>query len=113
MLSSADLKIWLHRNLSQLDKLLLILAAFDDPCQVKDLRERAEEAGFRMPKAWNPSAPLGRSKGLAIRTPDGWEITDAGRQHLTNLGVSKISPAAVQVATDLRAVLPKIKDDDT
>jgi hypothetical protein len=62
---------------------------------------------------WNLSASLGRSKGQAIRTPEGWEITEAGKQHLRNLGVTKISPAAVQVATDLRAELPKISNDDT
>ena len=66
-----------------------------------------------MPKTWNPSASLGKSKGLAIRTPKGWEITEAGRQHLRNLGVTKVSPAAVQVATDLRAELPNIKDEET
>jgi len=113
LLSLSDLKTWLHRDLSQLDKLLLILASFDEPCQVKDMRERARKAGFAMPKSWNPSAPLGKSKGLAIRTPDGWEISDSGRLHLTNLGVTKTSPAAVQVATDLRVVLQSIGDDDT
>ena len=30
-----------------------------------------------------------------------------------NLGVTRISPAAVQVATGLRAELPRIGDDDT
>ncbi len=113
MLSSSDLKTWLHRDLSQLDKLLLILASLDEPCQVKDMKERATVAGFRVPKGWNPSAPLGRAKGLAIRAPKGWEITDAGKQHLRNLGVNKISPAAVQVAIDLRQELPKIKDENT
>lgn len=112
MLSLSDLKNWLHRELSQLDKLLLILVSLDEPCQVKDMKEHAKEAGFRVPTKWNPSATLGKSKGLAIRTPKGWEITEAGKQHLRNLGVTKISPAAVQVATDLRAELPSIKNDD-
>jgi len=112
LLSSSDLKTWLHRDLSQRDKLLLILASFDAPCQVKDMKDRAKDAGFRVPGSWNPSAALGSTKGLAIRTPKGWEITEAGRQHLRNLGVTKISPAAVQVATDLRAELPKIKNPD-
>ena len=112
MLSLSDLKNWLHRELSQLDKLLLILVSLDEPCQVKDMKEHAKEAGFRVPTKWNPSASLGKSKGLAIRTPKGWEITEAGKQHLRNLGVTKISPAAVQVATDLRAELPSIKNDD-
>ena len=113
LLSISDLKTWLHRDLSQPDKLFLILATFDQPCQVKDMRDQAKEAGFRITAGWNPSASLGRSKGLAIRTPKGWEITDAGRQHLRNLGVTKISPAAVQVATDLRAELPNIENEDT
>ena len=113
MLGVFDLKTWLHRDASRLDKLLLILATFDEPCEVKEIEMRASEAGFRISKNWNPSTILGRSKGLAIRTPDGWEITDGGKQHLRNLGVTKISPAAVQVATDLRAELTNIKDDDT
>ena len=113
LLSSADLKTWLHRDFSQRDKLLLILASLDEPCQVKEMKEHAKEAGFRVPTGWNPSASLGKSKGLAIRAPKGWEITDTGKQYLRNLGVTKISPAAVQVATDLRAELPNIKDDYT
>lgn len=113
MLSSDELKTWLHRKLGQLDSLLLVLASFDAPCQIKDIKARAAKSGFRIPKGWNASATLGRSSGLAIRTPSGWEITDAGRQHLTNLGVTKISPAAVQVATDLRAELSNIGDEDT
>lgn len=50
---------------------------------------------------------------MAIRTPSGWEITEAGRQHLFNLGVSTVSPAAVQVASDLRTHLPKIGNDSS
>lgn len=113
MLSPSDLKTWLHRDLPQRDKLLLILASQDNPCQVKEMKEVAKKAGLRTPSNWNPSATLGRSKGLAIRTPEGWEITDSGKQHLRNLGVTKISPAAVQVALDLRAELQNITDDDT
>jgi hypothetical protein len=105
LLSSSELKTWLHRELPRLDKLLLTLATFDEPCQIKDLQERAREAGFRLPTNWNPSATLSRSSGLAIRAPKGWEITGAGKQHLRNLGVTRISPSAVQVATDLRAEL--------
>ncbi|HEV2336789.1 MAG TPA: hypothetical protein VGS13_14895 [Stellaceae bacterium] len=113
MLSLAELKSWLHRDLSQLDRLLLVIASIDRPCQVKEMADVAAQAGLRMAKGWNPSASLGRSKGLAIRTPQGWEITESGKLHLRNLGVSKISPAAVQVATDLRAELPKISNENT
>ena len=113
LLSSSDLKSWLHRDLGQRDKLLLILASLDAPCHVKEIGDRAREVGFRIPKTWNPSSSLSRSKGLAIRTPKGWEITDTGNQHLRNLGVTKFSPAAVQVATDLREELSNIKDGET
>ena len=113
MLSESDLKVWLHRDLSQADKLLLILASFDSPCQVRDLKNRAKACGLGAAAKWNPSATLGKSKGLAIRTPNGWEITESGQQRLRNLGVTKVSPAAVQVATDLRAELPKIKNSST
>jgi hypothetical protein len=113
LLSLSELKSWLHRDLSQRDKLLLLLASLGKPCQIKDLKELAKRAGLRVSAGCNLSASLGRSKGLAIRTPEGWEITEAGKQHLRNLGVTKISPAAVQVATDLRAELSKVSNDDT
>lgn len=113
MLSKGDLKQWLHKDFRQLDKLLLILATFDNPINLDGIRERAAGAGLKLTKSWNPSATLGRSKGLAIRVPDGWEITDAGKSHLRNLGVSNLSPAAVQVATDLRAHLEKIQSETT
>ncbi len=114
MLSKDDLKKWLHlRELTQADKLLLILATLTEPASVAEIGARGEEAGFRLPKNWNPSSVLERTRGKAIRTLRGWELTDAGRQHLRNLGVSKISPAAIQVAIDLRDQLSEIRDDDT
>ncbi|AEI93363.1 hypothetical protein RLO149_c013620 [Roseobacter litoralis Och 149] len=48
-----------------------------------------------------------------MRAPDGWELTDAGKMHLRNMGVSKVSPAAMQVAVDLRAHLDNITDSQT
>lgn len=113
MLDSSELKSWLHKDLSRLDKLLLVLGSFDKAVQLSDIRERAKDAGFRVPSKWNESQILGASKGKAVRAPDGWEITDAGKIHLRNLGVSKISPAAMQVAVDLRAHLDKITDVET
>ncbi|MBY5779739.1 hypothetical protein HFN59_21955 [Rhizobium leguminosarum] len=113
MLSEALLKDWLHRDLPTLDKLLIAIASFDKPCSVADLRVRTHAAGLRLPTKMNISAILGRSKGTAIRVPAGWELTGAGRIHLTNLGVSSLSPAAMQVATDIRAHLAKITNEST
>jgi len=98
--------------LTRLDKLLLILATQDNPVAVAKIKDIARAAGFRAALKWNISSILGASKGKAIKT-SGWEITDAGKLHLRNLGVSKISPAAMQVAVDLRAHLDKVSDDET
>ena len=113
MLKSDDLKTWLHGDVSQRDKLLLILATMEKPASLVDLREAGKAAGFRIPSKWNMSSTLSRSKGQAINTPSGWEITEAGRAHLRSIGVSDISPAAASVAIDLRKHLAKIKVKDT
>ncbi len=114
MLNVNELKIWLHRaDLTQQNKLLLLLATFDQPCQVKDLKSRAHEGGLKITDRWNPSASLRRSKGLAISAPTGWELTDAGRAHLRNLGITKIAVPAAQVRQDLRAELSNIRVRDT
>lgn len=113
MLEPNDLKQWLHKDISRLDKLLLILASFNSAVQLSDVRDRALSAGFRIPSKWNPSQILGACKGKAVRAPDGWELTDTGKLHLRNLGLSKISPAAMQVAVDLRGHLDAIIDEQT
>lgn len=112
MLKSDELKQWLHRDLSKLDKVLLVLATQDEPVAVAKIHELAEAAGFRTMRRWNVSATLGSSKSKAIRT-SGWELTDAGRMHLRSLGVASVSPAAMQVAVDLRNHLTKITDEQT
>lgn len=113
MLTSADLKQWLHRRLPRLDKALLVLATMERPAQIKELQEIAASAGFRNMRKWNLSQVLGASKGLAIRGKDGWELTDSGKAHLRHIGVSKVSPAALQVANDLRFHLDLVSDDQT
>lgn len=113
MLELDDLKSWLHKRLPRVDKLLLILAALNRPSRIKEIESAAVDAGFRELRNWNISQYLGSSRGLAIRTPQGWELTDPGKVHLRNLGVAKVSPGAMQVAVDLRAHLSKISDDQT
>ncbi len=113
MLSSEDLKIGLHGELSQKDKLLLLLATIDEPCTIKDIKEKAADAGLRISGTWNPSARLKQATGLAILTPRGWEITNAGKLHLKNLGFGGLNPAAIRIATELRAKLDEINDSNT
>jgi hypothetical protein len=113
LLKPSELKNWLHRDLSRADKLLLIMGTFESPCEVNQIKQRGREAGFRVPKKWNVSSILSGTRGLAIRTPTGWELGEPGKQHLKMLGVARISPAAVQVATDLRELLTKVRDEET
>ena len=113
MISVNELKTWLHTDTSRLDKLLLILASLESACQVGEVRERANEAGLRIPKSWNVSRILGRSNGLAIRTPRGWEITEAGLQHVRQLNDFGISVGEREVALGLRTELARISSSDT
>ena len=108
-----DLKIWLQKESSRQDKLLFLLASFGDPCSLSDLRDRSSDAGFKIPKKWNMSGILGQSKGKAIKTTKGWELTDLGKSHLKSLGITGISHAAIQVANDLRNFLEKLEDTQT
>ena len=112
MLKLAELKKLLHRDFPQGDKLLLLLASFDSPCEVKDLKARATEAGFRVPKQWNISGALSRTKGMAIRTPQGWEISEAGWERLGELGVSSVNPAVLHISGELRKHGAAIADAD-
>jgi hypothetical protein len=113
LLKVEELKTWLHRDLSQADKCLLVLGSFNAPCQIQEIKARSKEAGFKKLTKWNVSLILSRTKGRAINTPTGWELSGVGKHHLKAIGITKISPAAGKVATDLRALLHKIKDDDT
>lgn len=108
-----SLKIWLQRDISKLDKLLILLSSFECPSSISDLVEKARVAGFRSPAKWNCSQILSRSGGRAIRGLDGWELTALGRQHLGAIGLSQANPAAVLVAADLRKYISTISDEQT
>lgn len=110
MLTPNDLKSWLQKDLTRLDKILLILASSPNPMPPSTITSTGSGAGFHTLKKWNISGVLSTSKGKAIRTDAGWELTDVGRIHLHGLGVASISPAALQVAADLRAHLAKLSE---
>ncbi len=114
MLKLSDLTFWLHqKEVTRLERALLILASEPEPVQIKDMKVRAREAGFKIPDAWNLSDTLAKSDGFAINDGRGWQLTNSGSQHLRNIGVSMLSPAAVQVASELREALSKISDQNT
>jgi hypothetical protein len=114
LLTLDSLKKELHRpDLTQLDKLLIILDSFDQECGVKDIKERARKSGLKITNSWNPSSSLSRSNGLAINTGTGWELTEAGQERIKKLGVKRINVSVAQVRDDLRAELPKMKNEAT
>jgi hypothetical protein len=77
LLKPNDLKNWVHRDISDADKLLLVLSTFDVPTQVANIRTRCREVGQRKLADVNESSYLGRTKGQAINTAQGWELSDS------------------------------------
>jgi hypothetical protein len=113
LLTLDDLKDWVHRDLATADKVLLTLATFDQPVRVQEIKARARNAGSVKLGTWNISQVLDRTKGLAINTKVGWELTNRGKEHLRTLGISKLSTAAIQVAVDLKSILRTVENVET
>lgn len=101
---------WLQRRLTQRDKLLVILMYARKPSSIQELRAHGVNLGFRIPQRWNPSAILARSKGLAVKTTSGWQITRAGREHLDALGLSETGKAVKEVNLSLHSELDNVVD---
>jgi len=112
-MSSDFLKDWLHRKeLSQADKLLILLSTFEEPMPLKEILARGEAAGMKR-KSWaNASASLSRLTGFAIHTGAGWEITNSGRQKLANDGIIESNQGTINLASDLRRHVSLVTDDD-
>jgi predicted nucleotide-binding protein len=96
LLTLEELKDWLHRDLTQLDKALLLLGSLNKPAQISDIRELGRNAGLREIDKWNLSYLLGRANGLAINAAAGWEISKGGRQRLKQLGIKTALPPSRQ-----------------
>lgn len=112
-LNDEQLKLWLQKDgLQRLDKLLLVLATFDKPMGVSEIRAKARSVGCNIEK-WNVSDVLARGKGSTLQVLGGHELAEKGKARLRSLGLDSASPAAVQVAYDLRKHLTNIKDEDT
>lgn len=112
-LNSDELKLWLQKDgLSRLDKVLLVLSTFEKPRGVSEIKALARSVGCNMDK-WSVSEILKRSKGATLQVLGGYELAEKGKARLRVLGVDSASPAAVQVAIDLRAHLANITDTDT
>ena len=115
LLSNELLKDLLHRpQLSRRDKLLLCLAVeANTPKAVKEVKALAQGAGLRAVTRWNVSSILSASKGLAIRTESGWELTRQGQERIANLAGPLVNGSVNTVASSLRTHLSSIEDPMT
>ena len=113
MTTDADLKVLLHRDISRLDKLLLTLSTFDEPCSISELKNKALTAGLKIPNSWNPSSLLTRSNGLAIRTHLGWEVSSICHQYFQTKDFLRVLPPTFKTAIDFRKELKNIANEDT
>lgn len=115
MVDNEQLKEQLHKtSLTNTDKLLICLAVdVNTPKSIKDIKSTAKSAGLRKIETWNVSDYLSKSKGLAIRTNDGWELTNGGKKHVIKLIGPAQKKAVPQIVSKLRKHLPNITSIET
>jgi hypothetical protein len=115
LLTVDQLKQAVHKkDLTKTDKALLCVAAAGaKAASTGTVKKLALQAGVKGAKTLNFTAHLASVEDKVFKTPDGWELTDVGRKHVATLAAQELSssPAATE-AQALRALLPKLKNDD-
>lgn len=115
MLTLEQLKQAVHRKgITRTDTAILCLAAAGGQSATTGVvRKLAIDAGVKNAKRVNFSAHLASAEEKVLRTPNGWELTTAGRQHVASLAAPGIaaSPAATE-AQVLRALLPNLSNEE-
>ena len=97
-------------ELSRKEKVLLLLLHHDAEIPVKVISETAITNGLREAKKWNVSQILAGLKGMAIKLPDGWAITEKGKKSLASLGVLTDTPTQ-SIKPTLRKYASEISSD--
>lgn len=97
-------------EINQKDKVLLCLAIdVSEPKPVKNITQIGVQAGYPAIKKLNISSILSRQKGLVIRSPNGWELTEKGKQHIKKI----IGGPIAVLSSTLRANLDSITNAET
>ena len=114
MINDDILKDLLHKpKLGTTDKLLLCLAVdVSKPKTVAAIKRIARIAGLKIPTEWNISQILSRTKGLAIRVVEGWELTSDGKNHVHALVARFCNEPLVKVSVSLNKHLKRIKNPE-
>ncbi len=110
---SERLRSYLQTDASQSDKALAVLGFVGRPSSLADIRSLAAENGLRMGAGWNLATSLRRTKGLAINTTKGWELTESGRARLASLALSGKPQIVTNTLNALRVEVARIGSDDT
>ena len=93
--------------------LILLYAQGSNPCRPAEIVKTGLRLGLRDVRKWNLSSVLQRTRGLAVRVPDGWELTLQGRKQVEAL-LGQISPSAsANVRTSLRSHLSSLGNATT
>jgi hypothetical protein len=96
------------------NKLLICLAL--EPLKahkVAEVREFALKLGFRKAKDLHISSILSRAKSYAILTPNGWELTSAGKSLVAETAGPLLPSVTALVVSGLRKQLPTIANEAT
>lgn len=115
MLRNGQLKQLAHKQgTTQKDQLLLLLVSADGAQKVAALKKAAASAGIKWAKQANVSDRLSKLKGLAIRTDEGWELTDAGRDALASTFPEIVAKTRIdQYAKELHGHVAKLSSAET
>lgn len=109
------LKQAVHRQeLSNRDRLLCCLFSLKKPSSVSEIKGLARTVGLTKARTWNVSQYLGTATGMAIRTPEGWELTPDGEKYARSvLGQTPENMATSASVAALRLHIAKISDVTT
>jgi hypothetical protein len=115
LLTLEQLKLAVHKKGVTKTNIALLCVAAGGATKVTgpQVKKLAMEAGVKGAKDINFTAHLHGADDKVFKTPDGWELTEAGRTHVASLVAAElsVSPAATE-AQALRKLLPQLKNED-
>ncbi len=107
------LKELVHQDgLKASDKALIIIGTLSGPIKAEEIRSAARNAGLGFSFVTNLARALSATRGLAILTPEGWELLPKGREHLAKLGIDLGAKPTSHPLVELRRIIAPIAETD-
>lgn len=111
---TATLKNILARStVSKTDKILLILSTRNNPIPLSIIREIGVNLGFRDAQSMNVNTHLRGCGGKAVFVPDGWELTEHGKEYLSGKGYIEETAALTPLLMKVQQYVSQIRSVDT